>query len=301
MVSTKLAEVESYASNTAPRRRHDAELKAKVLADCDKAKPPTSVPVASGVVAVIRINAVWLAVEPVDMRAGIEALLARVVQVFGAASRTTGTCSPTREARASSCSCTMASACGRSAAIEPGPLHLAAPWHCSAVGADASAVRCAARPAVAAAGANERHHAPVREPSGHRHMPRGRREEGGGGLGSVRVTEWGTRGEGSCRGHAGKARRGGGGGRGEGGWGGRGERLSATRGRVSRRERRHDHEDRGGRGEGGVGEGGGAGRGRVMGGEHESTTGRESGGRDRVDCDETGGGWGNGGVWWEDE
>ena len=72
-------------SNTAPRRRHDAELKAKVLADCDKAKPPTSVPVASGVVAVIRINAVWLAVEPVDMRAGIEALLARVVQVFGAA------------------------------------------------------------------------------------------------------------------------------------------------------------------------------------------------------------------------
>lgn len=33
----------------------------------------------------IRIDAVWLAVEPVDMRAGIEGLLARVVQVFGAA------------------------------------------------------------------------------------------------------------------------------------------------------------------------------------------------------------------------
>jgi transposase len=34
---------------------------------------------------VIRIDAMWLAVEPVDMRAGVERLLARVVQVFGAA------------------------------------------------------------------------------------------------------------------------------------------------------------------------------------------------------------------------
>lgn len=33
----------------------------------------------------IRIDALWLAVEPVDMRAGPERLLARVVQVFGAA------------------------------------------------------------------------------------------------------------------------------------------------------------------------------------------------------------------------
>lgn len=33
----------------------------------------------------IRIDAVWLAVEPIDMRAGAERLLARVVQVFGAA------------------------------------------------------------------------------------------------------------------------------------------------------------------------------------------------------------------------
>ena len=33
----------------------------------------------------IRIDAVWLAVEPVDMRAGGDRLLARVVQVFGAA------------------------------------------------------------------------------------------------------------------------------------------------------------------------------------------------------------------------
>ena len=33
----------------------------------------------------IRIDTMWLAVEPVDMRAGAERLLARVVQVFGAA------------------------------------------------------------------------------------------------------------------------------------------------------------------------------------------------------------------------
>jgi transposase len=33
----------------------------------------------------IRIDAMWLAVEPIDMRAGAERLLARVVQVFGVA------------------------------------------------------------------------------------------------------------------------------------------------------------------------------------------------------------------------
>ena len=33
----------------------------------------------------IRIDAVWLAVEPIDMRAGTERLLACVVRVFGAA------------------------------------------------------------------------------------------------------------------------------------------------------------------------------------------------------------------------
>jgi transposase len=33
----------------------------------------------------IRIDSVWLAVEPLDMRAGTEAALARVVHVFGAA------------------------------------------------------------------------------------------------------------------------------------------------------------------------------------------------------------------------
>jgi len=34
---------------------------------------------------VIRIDALWLAAEPIDMRAGADRLLARVVQVFGSA------------------------------------------------------------------------------------------------------------------------------------------------------------------------------------------------------------------------
>ncbi len=38
-----------------------------------------------GDLAVIRIDALWLAVEPLDMRAGAERLLASVVQVFGSA------------------------------------------------------------------------------------------------------------------------------------------------------------------------------------------------------------------------
>jgi transposase len=33
----------------------------------------------------IRIDSMWLAVQPIDMRAGADRLLARVVQVFGAA------------------------------------------------------------------------------------------------------------------------------------------------------------------------------------------------------------------------
>jgi transposase len=33
----------------------------------------------------IRIDCLWLAVQPQDMRAGVETLLARVVQVFGSA------------------------------------------------------------------------------------------------------------------------------------------------------------------------------------------------------------------------
>ncbi len=35
--------------------------------------------------AVIRVDAVWLAIDPLDMRSGSEAALARVVHVFGSA------------------------------------------------------------------------------------------------------------------------------------------------------------------------------------------------------------------------
>jgi transposase len=35
--------------------------------------------------AVIRIDAAWIAVEPLDMRSGVDTALARVVSVFGAA------------------------------------------------------------------------------------------------------------------------------------------------------------------------------------------------------------------------
>jgi hypothetical protein len=43
----------------------------------------------------IKVEAVWMAVEPLDMRSGTEAALARVVTVFGQRGRTTPTCSPT--------------------------------------------------------------------------------------------------------------------------------------------------------------------------------------------------------------
>jgi hypothetical protein len=40
---------------------------------------------AARVVALIRIDAIWLATEPLDMRAGTDTVLARVVKAFGAA------------------------------------------------------------------------------------------------------------------------------------------------------------------------------------------------------------------------
>ena len=40
---------------------------------------------AARAVEVIRVDALWLAIEPLDMRSGTEAALARVVRVFGAA------------------------------------------------------------------------------------------------------------------------------------------------------------------------------------------------------------------------
>jgi transposase len=41
--------------------------------------------VAEGLPEVIRIDAAWFAVEPLDMRAGVDTALARVVSVFGEA------------------------------------------------------------------------------------------------------------------------------------------------------------------------------------------------------------------------
>lgn len=41
--------------------------------------------VATRVAAVIRVDAIWLATEPLDMRAGTETALARVIAVFGSA------------------------------------------------------------------------------------------------------------------------------------------------------------------------------------------------------------------------
>lgn len=42
---------------------------------------------AARVAAVIRVDAIWLAVDPLDMRAGFDTALGRVVKVFGAAHR----------------------------------------------------------------------------------------------------------------------------------------------------------------------------------------------------------------------
>ncbi|MCE4573514.1 IS66 family insertion sequence element accessory protein TnpB [Caballeronia sp. CLC5] len=41
--------------------------------------------VAARVAAVIRVDEIWLAVDPLDMRAGFDTALGRVVKVFGAA------------------------------------------------------------------------------------------------------------------------------------------------------------------------------------------------------------------------
>jgi transposase len=40
---------------------------------------------AAGLATVIRVEAIWLATEPLDMRAGPDTVLARVVKVFGSA------------------------------------------------------------------------------------------------------------------------------------------------------------------------------------------------------------------------
>lgn len=48
-------------------------------------RAPAGCKTCSGSRALIHIEAVWLAIQPLDMRAGTDTALARVVQVFGAA------------------------------------------------------------------------------------------------------------------------------------------------------------------------------------------------------------------------
>ena len=61
----------------------------------------------------IRIDAVWLATEPLDMRAGTDTALARVVKVFGAAHPNQAYLLANRRAnRIEKCWCMTASASG---------------------------------------------------------------------------------------------------------------------------------------------------------------------------------------------
>ena len=60
----------------------------------------------------IRIDALWLGVEPVDLRAGVDRLLARVVQVFGGAQAHHGYLFANAWARESSYWCMTGSASG---------------------------------------------------------------------------------------------------------------------------------------------------------------------------------------------
>ena len=75
--------------------------------------------------AVIRIEAVWLAVEPIDMRAGVDRLLASVVQVFGAAQAHHGYLFANARSSRIRLSCTTASGCGRRTTAEQGQLRVA--------------------------------------------------------------------------------------------------------------------------------------------------------------------------------
>ena len=60
----------------------------------------------------IRIEAVWLAIDPLDMRAGTEAALARVVHVFGSARPHHAYLFANRRANRMRCSFMTALACG---------------------------------------------------------------------------------------------------------------------------------------------------------------------------------------------
>jgi transposase len=76
-------------ANLLRRWVRDAEvLPTRALKHASPAAPafvPVPLPDVAAPMGEIRIDAMWMAVEPVDMRAGADRLLARVVQVFGAA------------------------------------------------------------------------------------------------------------------------------------------------------------------------------------------------------------------------
>ena len=69
-------------------------------------------PLAARVVAMIRIDAVWLATEPMDMSAGTDTALARLVKVFGAAHTHQAYLFANRRANRRRCWCMTASASG---------------------------------------------------------------------------------------------------------------------------------------------------------------------------------------------
>ena len=94
-----------YDFNCAEHERHG---------DCDMAGAMCQrmCRLAAGVAALIRIDALGLATAPIDMRAGTERLLARVVQVFGSAQAHHGYLFANAREAASSCWCTRAAARG---------------------------------------------------------------------------------------------------------------------------------------------------------------------------------------------
>ena len=74
----------------------------------------------------IRIDAMWLAVEPLDMRVGADRLLARVVEVFGAAQAHHGYLfANARGTRVKLAGARRLWRVVRRAAPEPGPLRVA--------------------------------------------------------------------------------------------------------------------------------------------------------------------------------
>ena len=115
----------------------------------------------------IRIDQLWLAVEPLDMRAGAERLLARVVQVFGSAQAHHGYLFA--NARATRIKLLVHDGfgvwcvvCG--AALERRALRVAATgaWRSRTDDLDPATIRRpGARLALAAAGTNEGHHTHV--------------------------------------------------------------------------------------------------------------------------------------------